>query len=49
MALYDEDMSTKFKQRAMIKFLSAENISEIYYCLKTVYDKKFVHRTTVNC
>jgi hypothetical protein len=43
-------MSTTLKQRAVIEFLSAENITptEIHRRLQTVYGENTVSRTTVN-
>jgi transposase len=43
-------MSTRLKQRAVIEFLSAENITpaEIHRRLQAVYGENTVNRTTVN-
>ena len=44
------DMSTRFKQRAVTEFLSAENVmpAEIHCRLQAVYAEDTVNRTTVN-
>jgi hypothetical protein len=44
-------MSTRFKQRAVTEFLSAENVTpaEIHRHLQTVYGENTVNGTTVNC
>jgi hypothetical protein len=43
-------MSTRLKQRAVIEFLSAENMmpTEIHRRLQAVYGENTVNRTTVN-
>jgi transposase len=50
MELCYDDMSTRLKQRGVIEFLSAENVTptEIHRCLQAVYGKNTVNRTTVN-
>jgi hypothetical protein len=43
-------MSTRLKQRAVVEFLSAENVTpaEIHHCLQAVCGENTVNRTTVN-
>lgn len=50
MASSNEDMSVKMKQRVVIEFLTAENVSptEIYRRLHSVYGDETIDRTTVN-
>jgi transposase len=50
MELCYDDMSTRLKQRAVIEFLSAENVTptEIHRRLQAVYGEHTVDRTTVN-
>jgi hypothetical protein len=45
-----DDMSMRLKQRAVIEFLSAENVTptEIHRRLQAVYGENTVNRTTVN-